>query len=140
MSLLTLSQNTKIISLPPTATVAEAAVRMAENHIGSIVVMTGGSLAGIFSERDLLNRVVAKGLDPKATPLSQVMSQKVRTVDVNQSVETCFQKMEETKCRRMVIMNGDKLIGMVTMRNILEWLTQQMQEENIYLKKYIQGG
>jgi hypothetical protein len=40
----------------------------------------------------------------------------------------------------MVIMNGDKLIGMVTMRNILEWLTQQMQEENIYLKKYIQGG
>jgi len=139
MILASLIRNPQVISLPPTSSVAEAAVKMAANNIGSVVVMDGESLVGIFSERDLLNRVVSKGLEPKTTPLSQVMSKNVRTVDVNQSVENCFKKMEETKSRRMVIVDGEKIVGIVTMRNILEWLTEQMKEENIHLKNYIQG-
>jgi CBS domain-containing protein len=139
MSLAPLIKTHQVISLPPTASILDAAKKMADHSVGSILVMEGNSLVGIFSERDLLNRVIAKGLEPKNIPLSQVMSRNVRTVDVGQSVESVFQKMEETKCRRIPITDGGKVIGVVTMRNILEWLTEQMKEENIYLKKYIQG-
>jgi CBS domain-containing protein len=131
------SQN--IVTLPPTATVLEASKKMAQFLIGSILIVDGNKLAGIFTERDLLNRVVAKDLDPKKTPISDVMSKNVTTVSVSETTENCFRKMESTKCRHIPIMEGEKLVGVVTMRNILEWLTKEMEEENVFLKNYIQS-
>lgn len=127
------------VTLPPSASVREAAKKMAEYLIGSILVMEGESLVGIFTERDLLNRVVAKDLDPAGTPLSQVMSKNVRTIPVQETVENCFNKMEETKCRHIPVVDGVRVVGVVTMRNILEWLTQEMKDENLHLIHYIQS-
>jgi len=94
---------------------------------------------GIFTERDLLNRVVSQQLDPKQTVITQVMSKNVRTISIQEPVESVFKKMEETKCRHMPVVDGEKVVGVITMRNILEWLTEQMQEENLFLKNYIQS-
>src|SRR5262249_33306468 len=124
---------------PPTATVLEASKKMAQFLIGSILIVEGEKLVGIFTERDLLNRVVAKDLDPKKTLISEVMSKNVTTVSIRETTESCFQKMESTKCRHIPIMEGQKLVGVVTMRNILEWLTKEMEEENVFLKNYIQS-
>jgi CBS domain-containing protein len=129
----------EVFTLSPTATVQEAAKKMADHHVGSIVVLEGDKLVGIFTERDLLNRVISKGLDPQAVALSGVMSKNVRTVSVEDSVEGCYQKMQDTKCRHIPLVEGDKVVGIVTMRNILEFLTEQMKTENIHLKNYIQG-
>jgi len=137
-SLSSLIKTPQIITLPPSSTAFEAVQKMSDHLIGSIVVMDGDSLVGIFTERDLLNRVVAKGLDPKAVSLSEVMSKNVRTVRIQESVEAVFNKMEETRCRHIPIMDGEKVVGVLTMRNILEWLTEQMKQENIFLKNYIQ--
>lgn len=127
------------VTLSPSASVREAAKKMAEYLIGSILVMDGQSLVGIFTERDLLNRVVAKDLDPAATALSQVMSKNVRTISAQETVENCFNKMEETKCRHIPVVDGERVVGVVTMRNILEWLTQEMKDENLHLINYIQS-
>jgi CBS domain-containing protein len=134
-----LIKNPKIVTLPPTATVLEAAKKMAEHLIGSIIVMEGEKLVGIFTERDILNRVVAKDLDPKTTKLAGVMSKNVKTVSIQQTVEACFKQMEETKCRHIPVVNDDKVVGIVTMRNILEWLTDEIKDENVFLRNYIQS-
>lgn len=139
MSLKTLVKTVEVVTLPPTATILDASKKMTERLIGSILVVEGDSLIGIFTERDLLNRVVTPGLSPKDTLLSQVMSKNVRTVDLSESVESVFRRMEDTKCRHIPVVDGKKLVGVVTMRNILEWLTDQMKEENLFLKNYIQS-
>lgn len=140
MSLLNnLIKSQKVVTLPPTSTVFEAAKVMAEHLVGSVIVLEGEQLVGIFTERDLLNRVVAKDLDPDTTLLSQVMSKNVRTIPMAETVENCFKKMEATKCRHIPIVDGTKVVGVVTMRNILEWLTDEMKEENYFLKNYIQS-
>ena len=114
-----LVKSQKVVALAPSATVFEASQTMANNKIGSIVVMENDRLMGIFTERDLLNRVVAKGGDAKKTLLSEVMSKNVITGSINETIEGCFAKMESTKCRRLPIMDGNRVVGMVTMRNIL---------------------
>lgn len=134
-----LIKNPTPVTLPPGASIHEAAKKMAEHLIGSILVMEGDNLVGIFTERDLLNRVVAKGLDPQKTTLTQVMSKNVCTIPFQATVEECFMKMEETKCRHIPVVDGDKVVGVVTMRNILEWLTDEMKDENLHLKNYIQS-
>jgi len=135
----TLIKSVEVVTLPPSATILEASKKMTEHLIGSILVVEGGSLVGIFTERDLLNRVVSPGLSPKDTLLSQVMSKNVRTVDLSESVEAVFNRMEQTKCRHIPVVDGQKLVGVLTMRNILEWLTDQIKEENLFLKNYIQS-
>ncbi len=135
----TLIKSVEVVTLPPSATILEASKKMTEHLIGSILVVEGGSLVGIFTERDLLNRVVSPGLSPKDTLLSQVMSKNVRTVDISDSVESVFRRMEDTKCRHIPVVDGPKLVGVLTMRNILEWLTDQIKEENLFLKNYIQS-
>lgn len=138
MSLLVnLVKSQQVVSFPPEATVLAATKTMTDRKIGSVVVMSGDKLVGIFTERDLLNRVVSKGLDPHTTPLSSVMSKQVCASDISETVEECYQKMEKTKCRRLPILKEGKVVGMVTMRNILEWLVNEMQDENVQLKRYI---
>lgn len=137
--LISLVKSQQVITLPSSTTVFEAAQKMAKHLIGSILVMDNERLVGIFTERDLLNRVAAKDLDLKKTSLAQVMSKNVTTVPLQETVENCFKKMESTKCRHIPIMDGNKAVGVVTMRNILEWLTKEIEDENVFLKRYIQS-
>jgi CBS domain-containing protein len=131
-------QSQRLVMIAPTASVAEAAKVMAENSVGSVLVMEGERLAGIFTERDLLNRVVSKGLEAKNVKISDVMSKNVITVDVEESLDSCYDKMQKTRSRHVPIVDGGKVVGMVTMRNILEWLWKEIEEENVHLKRYIQ--
>lgn len=140
MSLLSsLVKSQEVVSITPQTTVALAAKTMAAKNIGSVVVMDGEKLAGIFTERDLLNRVVGLGLNPNQTIVTQVMSKNVATISLDDTVETTFELMEKTKCRRLPITDGKKVVGMVTMRNILEWIVKEMEQENIQMKRYIQS-
>ncbi len=132
------SQSQDLVTMLVSNTVFEASQLMSERSIGSILIMDGESLKGIFTERDLLNRVVSKGLDPKKVPLSQVMTPHVVTVDVNDTLEACYEKMQETRARHVPIVDGGRVIGIVTMRNLLEWLWREIEDENNHLKQYIQ--
>lgn len=140
MSLLSsLISSQKVVSLSPQTTVYQACQTMSANNIGSILVMEKDQLKGIFTERDLLNKVISKGLNYQNTLLDQVMTKNVATISIDESVENAFKKMETIRCRRLPIISNNVVVGMVTMRNILEWLINEMEDENVQLKRYIQS-
>ncbi len=131
-------QSQRLVITTSSQTVFEASKLMSEKMVGSVLVMDQGKLVGIFTERDLLNRIVSKGLDPRKIPLSQVMTPHVITVDIHNTPQDCYEKMQQTHARHVPIMDGEKVIGIVTMRNLLEWLWKEIEEENAHLKSYIQ--
>lgn len=111
--------NQRVLSAPPTATIREAAVRMAESKVGAILVVDGERIAGIFTERDLLNRVIAKRLDPDTTPLVEVMTPDPRTVSPDKTLAHALVMMYEGCYRHVPVVEDGKPLGMVSARDAL---------------------
>lgn len=109
----------EVITVEPGASVSYAAGIMSIKEIGCLVVLEKGALAGIFTERDILSRVVAEGKDAKKTPVGEMMSKPVITVDKNTDIEKAIKIMEGKKIRRLPVLEGKKLIGIVTSTDIV---------------------
>ena len=107
-----------LVYVHPKATVFEAAFLMSNARIGAVVVLDDGKLVGIFTERDLLNRVIVPCKDPKTTTISDVMTPKVIVADANQSGAKCLEIMKKAACRHLPIVEGDRLIGIVSIRDL----------------------
>jgi len=109
----------KLHSLPASASVAEAVELMAANEIGALVVSTEDELvAGIFTERDVMMRVVRAGLDPRKTPLSLVMTRDVHFVSPGTTLEAALALMYVHRHRHLVVMDGPHLHGIISMRDL----------------------
>ncbi|MFC5302724.1 cyclic nucleotide-binding/CBS domain-containing protein [Azospira restricta] len=109
----------QILSAPPSTTVRDAALRMAESKVGAILIVDGERLAGIFTERDLLNRVVARRLDPDTTTLAQVMTPDPRTIDPDKTLAHALVMMDEGCYRHVPVVENGKPLGMVSARDAL---------------------
>jgi CBS domain-containing protein len=114
-----LVKDRKVCSVETESTVLEAARYMMEQRIGALPVLRNGELVGIFSERDIMNRVVAVGRLPGSTKVSEVMTAKPKAVDVGESVENCLYLMREFGFRHLPIVDGKELKGLVSSRDIL---------------------
>ena len=101
------------------STVEEAAKLMSQANVGSVIVKDGDAVAGIFTERDMLGRVVVKGLDPKVTKLVDVMSKPVRTCGLDDSVSSCADIFRREHIRRLAVIDDCALIGVVGMRDVM---------------------
>jgi CBS domain-containing protein len=108
-----------VVSVRPTDTVLQAATLMNERTIGAVVVLEGDQLAGIFTERDVLRRVVAPGLDPAVTPVSTVMSTMVVTCQPDLSLEDCAALMTNRGIRHLPVRDQSGLAGMISIRDLL---------------------
>lgn len=100
-------------------TVLEAARYMMEHNIGAVPVMRDGSLIGILSERDIMNRVVAVGRTPGTTAISEVMTPNPRAVAADESIEECLFIMREFGFRHLPIVDGRDVKGLVSLRDVL---------------------
>ncbi len=109
----------QIIHLAPSASVREAAKLMSENHIGALLVMDEGRLAGIFTERDALNRVLAEGRDPDSTPLSEVMTRDLVTLGPQTAVTLALHVMGEVGFRHLPVVENDKVHGIISLRDFV---------------------
>jgi CBS domain-containing protein len=114
-----LVKDRKVYSIDAGRTVLEAARFMMEQNIGALPVLRNGELAGIFSERDVMNRVVAVGRTPAYTAVSEVMTANPRTVSLDETVEECLFIMHEFGFRHLCIVEGKELKGLVSLRDIL---------------------
>jgi len=103
----------------PETSVTDVASKMADLKIGSVVILEKGELKGIFTERDLLMRVVAQSKDPKDLKVSEVMTTDVAVCDSNDSYEECLAHMRQIGCRHMPVVEGDRLIGIISIRDLL---------------------
>ena len=107
-------------TLPPTATVHEAAERMAANRIGAIVIVhDDGTPCGIFSERDAVTRVMAPGLDSRETRLESVMTERVLTVHPEDDINQALRLMRDIGFRHLPVVQDGALIGLISVRDLL---------------------
>jgi CBS domain-containing protein len=109
----------EVIAVHPADSVLRAAHLMNERNIGGVVVLEGDRLAGIFTERDVLRRVVAPGLDPATTPVSVVMSTPVVTCPPELTVDDCAALMTNRGIRHLPVRDTTGLVGMVSIRDLL---------------------
>jgi CBS domain-containing protein len=114
-----LVKDRKVYSVEATRSVLEAARYMMEHNVGAVPVLRNGELAGILSERDIMNRVVAVGRTPGTTAVSEVMTANPRAVAADESVEECLFIMREFGFRHLPIVDGKELKGLVSLRDIL---------------------
>ena len=112
-------QNQRVHTVPTNATVRTAAHIMKENKISSVMVVEGDRLAGIFTERDALFRVLAGGLDPDRTRLSDVMTPSPVTVDLDTSVRDALRRMFNDGLRHLPIVHGGRVVGVISMRDFM---------------------
>jgi CBS domain-containing protein len=119
-------------------TVFDVARAMVERNIGAVPVLRDGLLVGIFSERDLLRRVVAEGKDPRTVRVEQVMTEDPLTVAPDESVETCMLLMRRHGFRHLPICEGRELRGIVSLRDILLHNLNEKDHEVRMMRAYIQ--
>lgn len=126
----------KLVAVPSKSTVAEAARLMKAEHVGALLVVDDGRLSGIFTERDVLFRVVADERDPKSTRLADVMTRKVRTIGADRPVGHALHMMYEGGFRHVPVVEGKRPIGMISARDALgpelaEFQSQLADREHI---------
>lgn len=114
-----LVKDRRVFSIDAGRTVLEAARFMMENNIGAVSVLRNGELAGIFSERDIMNRVVAAGRNPAYTAVSEVMTANPRAVNSDESIEECLFIMHEFGFRHLPIVDGKELKGLISLRDVV---------------------
>ena len=125
-----LVKDRRIYSIEAGRTVLEAARFMMEHNIGALPVLRNGELAGIFSERDIMNRVVAVGRTPAYTAVSEVMTANPRAVDLEESIEECLFIMHEFGFRHLCIVEGKQLKGLVSLRDIMMHQAGEMERQS----------
>jgi CBS domain-containing protein len=136
-SIAELIENQVLTVLEPGLTVRNAAQRMAERNIGAVAVVEDGKLAGVFSERDIMARVVAKGLDPDDTPVGVVMSKELVVADPSDDVDDAIQKMHSIRARHLPVVENGKLVGMVSIRDLLEVDDAAQRAKATFLKELV---
>ncbi len=126
-----------IETIEPGASVLEAVQRMNARGIGSLIVTNGAGPVGIFTERDVLVRVVAAQADPRTLEVGQVMTTDLVTIDPMTSVAEAMSLITERRCRHLPVVDDGKLIGMVSSGDLTAWLTRDQQQTIYDLTDYI---
>ena len=127
-------------STTPQATVLDAVHQMNEHKIGALVVMDGGQVVGMFTERDVLRRVVGDGRDPASTKISQVMTSKVVCCDPDSDLDEVATLMRNRRIRHVPVCNGSgKLMGMVSIGDLNAMHTSTQEATIHFLNEYIYG-
>ena len=117
--------------------VAAVARQMAEVRVGAILVLHNGRLRGVFSERDLMLRVVLQSLHPESTPVHAVMTTEVVTIDEADSLEDAMEAMHRHGCRHLPVLRADEVVGFLSMRDLMSYQLARQTEELRHMQAYI---
>ncbi|MFH1726416.1 MAG: CBS domain-containing protein [Elusimicrobiota bacterium] len=119
----------EVVTVAPSEPILEVARLMRRKHIGCVVVAEGGKIAGIFSERDLVNRVVAEAVDPQQIPVSRVMTAAPVTVESSEPLERVFAVLARRRFRHVPITKDGRPVGMVSLSDFVGVLGEVFSEE-----------
>jgi CBS domain-containing protein len=129
----------QVWSIAPTATVYEAIERMSEKSVGALLVLSEGRLAGIISERDYARKVILKDRSSRETRVWEIMTADVITASLDSTVEECMRCMTENRIRHLPVMDGEKVAGVVSIGDLVNWTITAHEETIGHLQGYIQG-
>jgi CBS domain-containing protein len=128
-------QDTAVVQ--PGNSVLEAVRLMTERNVGAVPVVDGERLVGIFTERDVMSRVVADGRDPKATRVADVMSPELVVADFRDTYETCLRRMQQARVRHMIVLKEGRLAGVLSVRDLLAVELDEKDEAINLLNAYV---
>ena len=121
-------------------TVAAVARRMADLHCGAILVLDGGKLRGVFSERDIMHRVVLERRDPETTPVKSVMSTQIATIEESATLEDAMAEMHAHNCRHLPVMKEGHVVAFLSMRDLMKHELTTKTEELNHMHNYVRGS
>ncbi len=128
-----------IWSVSPEATVFEALEEMAEKNIGALLVMSGEKIDGIVSERDCVRKMDLAGRNAREAKIREIMTSHVLYLDINQSLEDCMAIMTEKKVRHLPVLDHDRLVGIVSIGDVLKEIVSDQKYMIEQLSRYISG-
>lgn len=111
--------NPRVVVSKPEITVKEAAQIMSKFRIGSLIILENEKIIGIVTERDVLRKVVATGLDPSTTRIKEIMTKDVITIEADKSIDDACSLMVENNIKRLPVMDGKKLVGIITVTDLI---------------------
>jgi CBS domain-containing protein len=118
-------------------TVREAVQLMTANNVGIVLVLEGERLVGVFSERDVVRRVVDRGLDPDVTPVGDVMTRQIVVGDPDEDYQSAMRKMDQANIRHLLVVRGAQMLSMISIRDLIRVDMQDKGEEIRYLREYL---
>lgn len=131
--------NQTIWSVTPDYMVIDALQLMTEKNIGAVLVMDGERLAGIFSERDYARKGIIQGRKAKSTPVAEVMTANVFTVSLDMDIEDCMNLFSSKRVRHLPVMQEDKVVGLLSIGDIVNAIIQEQSTHIQFLEQYITG-
>src|SRR3990172_12044104 len=117
------------------ATVSDAVRAMAAHNVGIVSVLEGDKLVGVFSERDVVRRVVERGLDPARTPVGEVMTTELVVGDVDEDYQSAMRKMDQANIRHLPVVSEGRLLSMLSIRDLMRVAIEERGAEIQYLKE-----
>ncbi len=127
----------RVVTIDGHHNVLDAATLMANEYVGSVVVTDASRIAGIFTERDLMMRVVGQRRDPESVKIADVMTKELSVVSPKDTAGHCLNLMKNHRCRHLLVFDGDEFVGIVSLRDMVELMTEEKEDLITYLHQYI---
>jgi signal-transduction protein with cAMP-binding, CBS, and nucleotidyltransferase domain len=129
-----------VLTVTSQVSVLDAIKNMSEANIGAVVIQDGEQPAGIFTERDYLQKIALKGRASDETEVSEVMSSPLFTVESSEATTVAMETMTERRCRHLVVMEGEAMVGIVSIGDLVKHMLQEKEAEVEQLSGYISGN
>jgi CBS domain-containing protein len=132
-------KGSQVFSVSPQTTVQEAIRIMAEKNVGALVVLESDRLVGVFSERDYTRKIALPGKSPQQTPVTEALSAPVISVPADATVEECMRLMTSHRVRHLPVLESQKLLGIVSIGDLVNWIISAQGQEIDQLRTFITG-
>jgi len=130
----------EVLSVSPDISVFDALRVMADRNVGALLVIEGGRLAGIFSERDYARKVILKGKASKEIPVREIMTSHVLYVRPEQTIDDCMALMTDKRVRHLPVLEGERLVGVISIGDVVKAIIAEQEFIIEQLQNYITGG